>query len=125
MDDMSGESAEEWKKLNEKAKKYRQLFNFLDKCLFLEQGNKIDFKGFLEKEKICSIAIYGMASLGKHLFMELRKENIAVSFGIDRYVGQFGNDLKIYCPEEPFLALLQLMMSAASQSVCGIDLMGG
>ena len=36
------------------------------------------------------------------MLFQLRKEGIAPLFGIDRYVGQFGNDFKIYRPEEEF-----------------------
>lgn len=43
-----------------------------------------------------------MAALGKHLLIQLRKENVNLLFGIDRYVGQFGNDFRIYRPEEEF-----------------------
>ena len=38
----------------------------------------------------------------KHLLIQLRKENVDVDFGIDRYVGQFGSDFQVYRPEEQF-----------------------
>lgn len=43
-----------------------------------------------------------MASLGKHLLLQTRKEKNPAAFGIDRYVGQFGAEYTIYRPEENF-----------------------
>ncbi len=83
-------------------KKFKRLFDILDKWLYIEQEDKCDFAAFFAKENIKSVAIYGMSSLGKHLLIQLKREQVAVLFGIDRYVGQFGCDYKIYRPEEEF-----------------------
>lgn len=88
--------------LNYNVKKFKQLFNLLDKWLFLEQEKESYLSAFLKKEEIESVAIYGMAALGKHLLIQMRKENINVVFGIDRYVGQFGAHFPIYRPEDAF-----------------------
>ncbi len=88
--------------LNYNAQKFKNLFELIDKWLFLEQENKVDFKKYFEVNGIGSVAIYGMAALGKHLLVQLRKEGVPPLFGIDRYVGQFGEDFKIYRPEETF-----------------------
>ncbi len=92
----------ELSRLNDNGKKFKYLFELLDKWLFLEQEGKVDFADFFQKEHISHVAIYGMASLGKHLLIQLRKENVDVDFGIDRYVGQFGSDFQVYRPEEQF-----------------------
>lgn len=84
--------------------KFKGLFEIIDKWLFLEQEGKVDFSAFFERECVSSVAIYGMAALGKHLFVQLRKEGKEVSFGIDRYVGQYGSDFRIYRPEDDFPA---------------------
>ena len=88
--------------LNYNVKKFKQLFNLLDKWLFLEQEGRCDFSAFFKEKGIENIAIYGMAALGKHLLIQLRKEDLNVLFGIDRYAGQFGSDFKVYHPEEAF-----------------------
>lgn len=82
------------------AKKFKELFEIADKWLFIEQENRFCLKGFLNGKGYRSFAIYGMASLGKHLLISARKEGIEPEYGIDRYVGQFGDDFKIYRPEE-------------------------
>lgn len=88
--------------LNYNAQKFKNLFELIDKWLFLEQENRVDFAKYFKVNGINSVAIYGMAALGKHVLVQLRKEGAAVLFGIDRYVGQFGDDFKIYRPEENF-----------------------
>lgn len=103
----TGENGEEAVKaemcrLDYNAQKFKSLFELIDKWLFLEQENKIDFIRYFRANGIDSVAIYGMAALGKHLLIQLRKEGANLLFGIDRYVGQFGNDFKIYRPEEDF-----------------------
>ncbi|MDE6662372.1 MAG: glycoside hydrolase family 99-like domain-containing protein [Lachnospiraceae bacterium] len=88
--------------LNYNAQKFKNLFELIDKWLFLEQENKVDFAKYFKLNGINSVAIYGMAALGKHVLIQLRKEGAPPLFGIDRYVGQFGDDFKIYRPEEDF-----------------------
>lgn len=88
--------------LSYNVKKFKQLFQIIDKWLFLEQEENINFTTFFEKEKIKNVAIYGMSALGKHLLLQLRKEELSVVFGIDRYVGQCGEDFSIYRPEDIF-----------------------
>lgn len=88
--------------LNYNVQKFKNLFELIDKWLFLEQENKVNFRRYLQDRKIRTVAIYGMAALGKHVLLQLRKEGSTPLFGIDRYVGQFGDDFKIYRPEEEF-----------------------
>ncbi len=82
------------------AKKFKELFEVADRWLFLEQEGRFCLKDYLQKKGYCNFAIYGMASLGKHLLIGARKEGIEPDFGIDRYVGQFGDNFKVYRPEE-------------------------
>lgn len=88
--------------LNYNVQKFKNLFELIDKWLFLEQENKVDFAKYFKMNGINSVAIYGMAALGKHVLVQLRKEGLTPLFGIDRYVGQFGDDFKIFRPEENF-----------------------
>ncbi|MCI8972556.1 MAG: hypothetical protein HFH79_03060 [Lachnospiraceae bacterium] len=89
-------------RLDYDARKFKRLFQIMDKWLFLEEENRVHFAMFLEMKQVRTVAIYGMSALGKHLLAELRREKVRVCFGIDRYVGQFGDDCKIYRPEETF-----------------------
>ena len=98
--------------LNYQSNKFKDLFQILDKWLFLEQEGKVDFASFLEAEKIGSVAIYGMAALGKHLLLQLRKERLEAAFGIDRYVGQFGEGFKVYRPEENWPSVDAIIITA-------------
>lgn len=92
----------EMRRLDYNAQKFKNLFELIDKWLFLEQENKIDFTRYFRTNEIDSVAIYGMAALGKHMLIQLRKEGANLLFGIDQYVGQFGNEFRIYRPEEDF-----------------------
>lgn len=83
-------------------KKYKLLYEMLDKWLFFEQENKLVFTNYLKEHHISSVAIYGMGTLGKHLFIQLKKEKVNALFGIDRYVGKFEDDFIIYRPEDNF-----------------------
>lgn len=98
--------------LNYNVQKFKNLFELIDKWLFLEQENRIDFSGYFEKRDIDSVAIYGMAALGKHVLIQLRKEGITPLFGIDQYVGRFGDDFKIYRPEEDFPDVSAVIVTA-------------
>lgn len=89
-------------RLDYDARKFKRLFQIMDKWLFLEEENRVHFADFLEAEHVSTVAIYGMSALGKHLLAGLRREKVKVCFGIDRYVGQFGDTFKIYRPEEMF-----------------------
>ncbi len=100
--DYSETVKKEISQLSYNAKKFKCLFEIIDKWLFLEQDGYIDFSGFLNSEGVNRVAIYGMASLGRHLLLQLQKEKFAVAFGIDRYVGQHGDDFMIYRPEDKF-----------------------
>lgn len=88
--------------IEKNARKYKELFEIIDRWLFLEQENGFSIKEYLYKNGYNNFAIYGMASLGKHLLIQSRKEGIEPAFGIDRYVGQFGEDFTIYRPEDHF-----------------------
>lgn len=92
----------EIEQLQYEVKKYKTFIGILDKWLILERENKINFKLYFEERGIGKVAIYGMAIMGKQLYLQLLAENVIVSYGIDRYVGQFGNDLKVYRPGEDY-----------------------
>ena len=91
---------EELVRLNLEVKKYKAFTEIFDKWLEAEREGKIDFKSYFHKFHIESIAIYGMAMMGKQTYQQLIKENVIPNFGIDRYVGQYGKEFKIIRPED-------------------------
>lgn len=91
---------EEVAKLQYDVVKYKVFTEIFDKWLDAERNHRINFRMFFEQHSISSVGIYGMAMFGKQLYKQLMKEGIKAEFGIDRYVGQYGDQLKIYRPEE-------------------------
>lgn len=81
-------------------RKYKSFIDILDKWLYAERQNSINLKKYFQEKGIESIAIYGMAMMGKQLYQQLDKEGIIPAYGIDQYVGQYGKDFKIYRPED-------------------------
>lgn len=88
--------------LKRECKKYLDFTNILNKWLEAERNGKINFREYFQEMRINSVAIYGMAMLGKQLSQQLKKENIDVEYGIDRYIGQYGEDFDIIRPEEEY-----------------------
>lgn len=109
---VTAETVREMTALADEARKFRRLFQTVDTWLFLEQERKTGFAAFLDAERVDSVAIYGMASLGKHLLLSLAREGRPAAFGIDRYVGQFGSDFVIYRPEDSFPAVDAIVITA-------------
>ena len=103
---------EEILSLDYQVRKFKQLFLILDKWLYLEQEKELDFAGFFLEKGIKNVAIYGMASLGKHLLIQLCREGIEVAFGIDQYVGQVGENFIVFRPEEKFPEVDAIIISA-------------
>lgn len=96
------EGLEEIKRLRSDVRKYKSFVMLFDKWLEVERLNKFNLKKYFESEGVRTIAIYGMATMGKQFYLQLQKENITPTFGIDRYVGQYGRDFKIIRPEDDF-----------------------
>ena len=71
-----------------------------DKWLYLKRDNKFNIAEYLKSKGIELVAIYGLGIIGKQLYNELLCENIKVAYGIDRYVGQYGDGLAIKRPED-------------------------
>lgn len=107
-----GRMREEIIRLDYTARKFKDLFHTLDVWLALQQEDRLTFKGILDRNQIKSVAIYGMASIGKHLLSQLQKEEIEVLFGIDQYVGQCGNNFPIYRPEDQWPAVDAIIITA-------------
>lgn len=97
----SNKENDEIKRLLYENKKYVAFIEMLDKWLSLERDRKLSFSKYFEQMSINTVAIYGMARMGKQLYAQLNSEKIKVCFGIDRYVGQHGS-MKIIRPEEDY-----------------------
>lgn len=93
-------------------KKYKSFVNILDKWLMLERERKIRLRNYCKEKGIETVAIYGMALLGKQLYSQMRSEGIKVGYGIDRYVGQCGKQLQIYRPEAEYPPVDAIIITA-------------
>ena len=91
---------EEKKSLLYDVEKYKTFLEMFDKWLYLKRDNKFNIAEYLKSKGIELVAIYGLGIIGKQLYNELLCENIKVAYGIDRYVGQYGDGLAIKRPED-------------------------
>ena len=107
-----GELTDQLMKMTYNINKFKALYSIVDRWLFLEQDEKFCISSFLETRGIKSVAIYGMASIGKHLLLQLNREGIKVAFGIDRYMGQAEKALPMYRPEEDFPEVDAIIITA-------------
>lgn len=81
-------------------KKYKAFISIFDHWLEVERLNKFNFKTFFKKNGVATIAVYGMSMMGKQLIQQLLEEEISPLYGIDRYIGQLGENLEIFRPED-------------------------
>ncbi len=65
-----------------KSDKYLSYFNLLDRWLICKEKNN-KFTDYFEKNKIETVAIYGMGKIGKHLKYELENAEIKIAYVID------------------------------------------
>ena len=82
--------------------KYQSFYKILSLWLSAEIVHGNVFKDYLKEHAYKTVAIYGFADMGKRLYEQLKKDGVDVSFAIDRYVGELGDELKVYRPEESF-----------------------
>lgn len=79
--------------------KYKTFIDYYDKWLYLERTKSFNIEEYLKKLDINSVAIYGIGMLGKQLYMQLKGTSIKIEYGIDQYVGKFGDDIVVYRPD--------------------------
>ncbi len=99
------EEKEVIKESDNRRKRVSKLYEILDLWFFLEQEERVNFKSVLSNAGVENVAIYGMASLGRHLLIQLLKENVTVSFAIDWQVKQFDDKFRIFRPTDKFPAV--------------------
>lgn len=84
-----------------KTDKFKEYYNLLNRWLELKhQGKTVSL--YFDKEKITSIAIYGMGELGCRLLEELNGSNINVKYGIDQNPGYGFGGLEIKSSDDEF-----------------------
>lgn len=102
----------ELNRLNKEIDRLRFLSNVMNKWISLKEEEKLSFAPYLKSIDVCSVAIYGMGMIGKHLLHELNKENIHVNYGIDRNV-RVADGLKIYRPESEIIPSVDAIIVTA------------
>lgn len=83
--------------------KFANFYVILDYWLKLfEEGKKINT--FFERRGYKKISIYGMASLGKHLMIQLENSDIEVIYTVDSGIMEYNKkfiDIREYCGDFP------------------------
>ena len=87
---------QKWKELAEKHLALMLLFN---QWMMTKQEGK-NIEDFLDKQKVKSIAIYGMSYVGERLLDELKDSQIEVKYAIDRNVNGIFADVDVFSPDE-------------------------
>ncbi len=103
---------EQIKILDNTVQKYKSFFDDAIGILSIIQAKKAAFWDYFQKNEIDSVAIYGMGQLGRILICEFKKENIKVMYTVDRGVGQFSNEIKMFRPEEILPKVDMLIVTA-------------
>jgi hypothetical protein len=85
--------------LQNKADKFEQYMRLLDRWMELREKD-ISLKEYLDEKNIKKVAIYGYGNFGRHLYWELKKSGVDVSYVIDRYGDKVGAECKVYLPED-------------------------
>lgn len=74
--------------------------NLLFSQWILNQQNQKNIASYLKKNDFVNVAIYGMGDVGKVLLSELQKNEIDVSYIIDRNVGEIFLEIPVITPED-------------------------
>ena len=78
--------------------KYKSHYHLMDKWMVLKEDGK-SIKEYCCDKGIESVAIYGMGILGRHLYTEMKLQDISVKYVIDRVLNSY-KDTKIFKPDE-------------------------
>lgn len=97
-----GAVAEEMKHLQIALKRQSFFTETLSKWLECERCGRINLHKWFVKHGATNVAIYGLGILGKQFYQQMEKEGIHPVFGIDRYVGSYGENFEIFRPEDTF-----------------------
>ena len=93
---------------NRNTRKYNEFYNTCSIWIDLLLMDTPIFKPYFARHNIKTIAIYGMANMGKKLYKHLKKDGIDVSYAIDQTVSSMGDEICIYRPDEerPYVDLI-------------------
>lgn len=94
-----GKLDDEKKHLLYDVQKYKTFVEYYDKWLYLERRKQFKICEYLNKMQVWSVAVYGLGILGKQLYEQLHDSTVRLCYGIDRYVGRYGENFPIYRPE--------------------------
>ena len=100
VDTQYGNNFETEKCFQDEILKYKECFYLLNRWMFLRE-NDISVLDYLVQEGFNSIAIYGAAAIGKHLYDEIKKSNdVTIKYIIDRRKIEGIDDVLVVSPEE-------------------------
>lgn len=90
---------QEVKKLFVQERKNHFMYEFMNRWLLLKQRG-IDLSSFFVRQKIDSVAIYGIDHMGKRLYDELKGSPVRVAYAIDKNPRKMDWDIPVYCPDD-------------------------
>lgn len=90
--------ADKLQPLIDEVAKYRDFYKLMDRWLFLKENGKCLYPYF-EEHGYRRIIIYGFASLGKHLYEEMKETRIEVVCALDRRSGIDYKNITVQNPE--------------------------
>lgn len=109
----------ELQKLQQDIGRYAFFVQILTKWLECEREQKLNLHEWMRDVQIGTVAIYGLGVLGRQLYQQLEKEGVHPSFGIDQYVGAYGEDFQIFRPEDHYPDVDAIIVTVyAASEVC-------
>lgn len=109
----------ELQNLQQDVERYAFFVHILTKWLECERDRKLNLRAWMLEAQIETVAIYGLGVLGKQIYQQLEKDGIHPLFGIDQYVGSYGENFKIFRPEDYYPDVDAIIVTAyAAPAVC-------
>lgn len=90
---------QEVKKLFVQERKNHFMYEFMNRWLLLKQKG-IELSSFFTRQKIYSVAIYGIDHMGQRLYDELKESPIRVVYAIDRNPRKLDWEIPVYCSDD-------------------------
>lgn len=98
-------------KQKEFADKHLNILQNMNQWIILKQKG-ISLEPYFKEHKYNRIAIYGMSYLGERLLDDLKETEIEVAYGIDKNADNLYADVDIISPEDEFLPVDAIVVTA-------------
>lgn len=95
------------------SKKHFSLFLLMNEWMKTKQQGK-SIVDYFKKEKISTIAIYGMSYVGERIYDELKNSEIEVKYAIDKNAESIYSDITVCSPEDVLQEVDAVVVTAIS-----------